>query len=144
MLRAFSICASLLALASCAQHKKQDWLIVPGERVGPVTASSSEEELRKVLGTEAVKAKDIDIGEGITEPGTVIYEGISGTALALIWKDKSRTRPASIFICYPDAEANCLWRTSDGLGLGRRSKSSRLATEGLSSWRVLDGITRVR
>jgi hypothetical protein len=90
-------------------------VIVPGVRVGPITRSSTEADLRKAFGADAVKSKDIDIGEGVTQPGTVIYEGIAGKTLAVLWKEN---RLSAVVICYHEHSGKCLWRTSDGLGFG--------------------------
>jgi uncharacterized protein with HEPN domain len=118
----FSFCALLLMLTACARHPNQEWLIVPGERVGPIIASTSEADLRKSFGAAAVLSKDIEIGEGVTEPGTVIYESSPDKALAVTWKDVSRMRPSEVIICYGEIQGNCLWRTADGIGIGTTLK----------------------
>jgi hypothetical protein len=121
MRRPFFFCILFLEI-SCAQSTKHDWLIEPGVRVGPITRTSSEADLRKSFGPEAVKAKDIEIGEGQTEPGTVIYETAPDKTLAVLWKDKSRTHPDRVMICNGDSSAKCVWRTADGIGIGTTLK----------------------
>jgi hypothetical protein len=122
--RGLSCLASLLCCcAADGQAIKLDWLIVPGVRVGPIKASSSEEDLRNSFGARAVTSKEIDVGEGMTEPGTVVYEGISGKALGVLWKDKLRTRPSVVFVCYGQIRnlkrsGSCSWRTPDGISFG--------------------------
>ena len=58
----------MLTLLVAMPLSAHDYLIVPGVRIGPITPSSTESELRKIFGAAAVRG-DVDIGEGVTEPG---------------------------------------------------------------------------
>jgi hypothetical protein len=116
MLRFLTIFAVLIT--GCA-YEAHDWIVVPGLRVGPITASSSIDDLRKAFGGSAVVNKDIDIGEGMTEPGTDIYEKIPGKRLAVLWKDK---KPTKVIICYQLLQGDCAWRTADGIGFNTSLK----------------------
>lgn len=96
-----------------------DWLIVPGERVGPVTAASSEEQLIKELGSGVVKRRQIPIGEENFEDGTVLYGEDPSRALAIQWRDPGkRTRPEMVMVCYGLAKGECRWRLANGIGFG--------------------------
>lgn len=94
-----------------------DDLIVPGYRVGPVSRTSTERSLRKTLGKAAVK-EDVDIGEGMTEPGLVIYKDDPARRLAVLWNDDNPAHPATIFICYGAVAPAppCRWHTANGIG----------------------------
>jgi hypothetical protein len=96
-------------------------LIVPGLRVGPVTRTSTERSLRQSLGAAAVK-QDIDVGEGILEPGLVIYKDDPTRRLAVVWNREQPAHPASILICYPEGGSACRWHTGSGIGLGTTLK----------------------
>jgi hypothetical protein len=116
---ASKVCAVLVALvAMLACRNQHDWVVVPGVRVGPITASSSEADLRTAFGDAAVHAKDIDVGEGVTEPGTDIYGAIPGKQLAVLWADPAtRKHPSRVMICYTQLQGECAWRTGDGIGM---------------------------
>lgn len=53
---------------------RNDWEIVPGERVGPITVHTSIQDLGNAFGAENVVGEEIHIGEGDYVPGT-IYAG---------------------------------------------------------------------
>jgi hypothetical protein len=94
-----------------------DWSIVPGERVGPVIAASTEEDLRRIFGNGAVTHDLVDIGEGQTRPGTVIYKSDPSRELQILWKEREkRGRPEIVMIC-PRSSGVCRWRTRDGIGM---------------------------
>jgi hypothetical protein len=94
-------------------RNQHDWIVEPGVRAGPITASSSEDDLRRAFGDSAVADKDIDVGEGVTEPGTVIYGTTPAKRLAVLWKNK---RPSRVIICYQWLQGDCMWRTTGGIG----------------------------
>ena len=94
---------------------KHDWLIVPGVRVGPITARSSESGLRRYFGWENVAITQVDIGEGDTVTGTVIFPTEGAKTLEITWKDRDAGK-------YPDRVVihgeRSLWRTRQGITLG--------------------------
>ena len=107
----------VLALAASAANG--DWRIVPGERVGPVYAASSSDTLRAILGASSLVDKEIHIGEGVTEPGTVLWENDPSRALAILWKDPARRQGVErIFICYGLTSGPCRWRLDGGITYG--------------------------
>jgi hypothetical protein len=111
----------MLGLAGCSNP--HDFIVEPGVRVGPITPSSSTQDLRKAFGASAVVDKDIDIGEGTNEPGTDIYESVPGKRLAVLWADPaSRKHPSKVIICYQLPHGDCMWRTPDGIGMNTTLK----------------------
>ena len=107
---------SPIAAQRAASH---DWRIVPGVRVGPITAASSEPDLRRAFGGSAVVNEEVDVGEGMTEPGTVIYKRDPSRALSILWDGEGANKhPATIFVCYGLAEGSCRWQTGDGIRFG--------------------------
>lgn len=109
-----------------------DFLIVPGERVGPVTATTSEADLIKRLGSSVVTAGDTLYGpEGDTFLGTVLYKG-TPDEVQITFYDQKRTQPEAITIRPQllDDEGNPIknlapsrWTTADGLRIGTTLKA---------------------
>lgn len=88
-----------------------DRVVVPGERVGPITASTTHEDLVTWLGEAALKDEEIHIGEGFTTLGTVVDLGPE-TGFTVIWADDSRQQVAEVRDFGP------AWATPEGLGPG--------------------------
>src|SRR5215217_6701264 len=61
--------------SATAAHPVSSWQIIPGRSAGPLTATSSEADLEKRYGTSAVKPVRIELGEGESTPGTVLFPG---------------------------------------------------------------------
>jgi hypothetical protein len=53
-----------------AQEQQNDWLLVPGERAGPVRTNISETDLERLFGPANVVRTTISLGEGNATPGT--------------------------------------------------------------------------
>jgi lycopene beta-cyclase len=90
-----------------------DRVMVPGERVGMITGSTSEEELREVVDHESIVRSEIEVGEGFCYPGTVLFPG-SPDRLEVTWQDTGRLSPAIVRIDAPGAH----WQTEGGIGIG--------------------------
>ncbi|MCW5963095.1 MAG: hypothetical protein KIT83_03575 [Bryobacterales bacterium] len=100
--------------------QSHDWLIVPGQRVGPVHAGSSVSALRALLGNEAVVESAIEVGEGLTEPGFVVYPQDPSKALAVMTSKRyGGSVQMRILVCYLQRrDAPCRWSTREGISLG--------------------------
>lgn len=95
-----------------------DWTIVPGQRVGPIVVDTSEEKLRELFGAGNVERKDIDIGEGETEPGTVVFPD-AARQLKILWlAPATRDRIKEIRISGDKSS----WKTNKGITLGTALK----------------------
>jgi hypothetical protein len=107
-----------MAVLAVYQLKAQDYLIVPGVRVGPVRQSSTMESLRALPGVES-KPDLIQIGEGATEPGLVLYPNDPSRRLEVVFRDTPPQTAAHVWICPPPGPAPaCRWRTATGVGMG--------------------------
>jgi hypothetical protein len=110
--------SALLALtAACAQARAADvdWLIVPGERIGAITSTTSEAELRQIYGDENVTEAEINIGEGESETGTVLFDKDPERRIEILWNDpQAKSNPAWIKI----DELRNRWRTAEGIAIG--------------------------
>lgn len=88
-----------------------DTLIIPGERVGPVTHRTTRQDLAQRFGAIHLKDVDVHIGEGFTEPGTRVDLG-TDYSLSVVWTDLSRTRVKEI------RNLGSAWQTPQGIGVG--------------------------
>jgi hypothetical protein len=103
-----------LAFTAFAQIKN-DWRIVPGQRVGPVTAATTRADVPRLFPGSPAKDDEIELAEGVLEPATQIAD------LAIVWSAKDPgAHPARVFICRGRRRASCQWRTPDGITLGVR------------------------
>ncbi len=111
----FLKCLMALALiAPPAAAQKNDWLIVPGQRVGPVTAATTRADLDAMFGKENVQERNLE-GNGGPEAATVVFASDTSAAMAITW---DRERPAAIHICYATLTGPCRWRTASGIRIG--------------------------
>jgi hypothetical protein len=115
--------AALLSLAVllCAGTPRSDDLIIPGVRVGPVTRASTEQTLLLSPGLAAARA-EIDVGEGFTQPGLIIYKNDPARRLGVTFNSDTPPHPAIIFICYQQFRTPCRWRTRSGVRWGMTIK----------------------
>ncbi|MGJ3252619.1 MAG: hypothetical protein ACFE0J_16045 [Elainellaceae cyanobacterium] len=88
-----------------------DTLVIPGERVGPVTENTSRADLAEIFGEETLTDEDVYIGEGFTEPGTHVELGPE-FSFKIVWADDSRSTPLEI------RELGSAWTTPQGIGIG--------------------------
>ena len=102
--------ASATAVASASP-----WQILPGRSAGPVTPASSEADLKQQLGPTAVRSTRIELGEGETTPGAVLFPDDSLRRAEIIWHDTvSRSRPARLILRGSRSE----WKVGQGISLG--------------------------
>lgn len=100
----------LLALVLTVSDGGVDWEVVPGERVGPITASTTEAELRARFGADSVFF-DEDLPGG----AILIPQGDPGSALHLTWCDKEKKAG----VCEVSLQSGRFqWRTATGVKHG--------------------------
>ena len=101
-----------------AAQDTHDWLIIPGERVGPITRTTSDTMLTEIFGAQNTEPAEVNLGEGFKAPGTVIYPSDAAKKLEVIWTDASRTIPKEIRLTGNSSD----WRTEEGITLGTTLK----------------------
>lgn len=104
----------LVLFAASAPAQKNDWLIVPGQRVGPITVTTTRAELDTQFGRENVRDSTFEGGD-VPEAATVVWGGDASTALAITW---DRERPLAIHVCVGTQTGPCRWRTASGVRIG--------------------------
>jgi hypothetical protein len=91
------------------------WLIVPGKSAGALKPTSSEADLERQYGKDAVTPTRIELGEGETAPGTVLFSKDSSRRAEIVWHDTiSRSRPARLILRGQRSE----WTVAPGISLG--------------------------
>jgi hypothetical protein len=87
---------------------------------GPFRPDASASSLATYFGPRNVANADIDIGEGFTEPGTVVFGASPLDRVEVLWLDPSaRQRPRRVIVRQPTASRTVShWRTPGGLALG--------------------------
>ncbi len=100
------------ALQSGMAASVRDRTIVPGKRVGAVTARSTLAELRRVYGRRNVRATKVHVGEGQYVPGLVLFPG-TRAEVEFRYDDRGK-RLALAVISKPKSP----WRTRSGIRIG--------------------------
>lgn len=111
----------LTLFVCCSAGFGQDWSIVPGERVGPITASTTHRSLAALFPGGKVVDDEIELDEGMLSPATFVYKDAPSRQLAIVWNGKSaQAHPQKIFICMVRRHGPCEWRAPNGIGVGTR------------------------
>ena len=114
-------CAILLVVAvfavllmSCV-GLRPNYLIVPGVSVGDIKADTSEQDLSKMFLSKNIIPVELNIGEGESVIGTMIYLNGPKSTLAIVWKDPIlKNAPKEVRF----VGEKTMWKTSEGLTLG--------------------------
>lgn len=90
----------------------KDGALVPGVRVGPITATTSYQDLVRIFGAERLKdVRPPDADDTEREHGTRIDLG-STWSLTVVWQDKTKMKP------YQTIDMGPGWKFPEGLRLG--------------------------
>jgi hypothetical protein len=108
------------AVIGHSEEVRNDFIIVPGVRVGPITSESSEEQLKKVCGAANVQPADVPDETGKTSMGLVIFPDDPRKKIAVIWKDPQKRQGVdTIWLrssCSPVCQSD--WAVTNGISLG--------------------------
>lgn len=110
----------ILFISSMSFSKEDDdWIIIPGVKVGRINANTKEADLLEIYGKENVKSTAVEVGEGATIPGTILFPGQPEKQLEITWKnEKEKSEPLSVIL----RGRHSLWKTKDGISLGTSLK----------------------
>ncbi len=112
-----------LALFNCRNDKPKetsvekqidDLLLVPGERVGMITATTTEADLEAMYGAENLKMERIAVAEDNEREGVILFPG-TNKEVEIIWQTAtSEGTPAFVRI----SKDSTVWKTEDGITIG--------------------------
>lgn len=115
---------ALILLSGCANDRQnsagqnaaaqKDFLVIPGERVGLITANTTEAALEDLYGAKDLKIQSIPIAEGDTQEGVLLYPGTHNEAEILWESAASEGTPAFVRIGKDSTE----WHTPEGITIG--------------------------
>ncbi|BAY08035.1 hypothetical protein [Calothrix sp. NIES-2098] len=96
-----------------AQAKKaSDNLIIPGERVGPVTRTTTKQDLVKLFGASRLIDKTISGAEGMGSYAATQVNLGKERSFLVVWSDNTRSKPLTI------SDLGSAWKTPEGLRVG--------------------------
>lgn len=100
---------------SCyAQANSDPWLIVASGEKGTINIHTTREDLVQSFGDTNVVDKDVDVGEGETEPGTVVFPNDTERRIEVLWKDPDKKiAPKSATI----TGSKSRWHAAHGISL---------------------------
>ena len=90
----------------------KDTLVVPGERVGPVTRKTTKANLIKLFGQSRLKDETISGAEGIGKFAVTRVNLGSQRSFTVVWSDNTRTKATSV------RDFGSAWKTPEGIGIG--------------------------
>lgn len=88
-----------------------DTTIVPGERLGPVTLTTTYAELAKEFGSDRLSDTQVHLGEGFMAPATRVDLG-DDYSFSVVWTDGDRSSPLEV------REVGPGWQTPEGVHHG--------------------------
>jgi hypothetical protein len=92
-----------------------DWVIVPGVRVGPIDAGTSEAKLIALFGAANVERISFEVEPGEAVPATTVFADDSTRRAVVLWRDpQTRIAPETVLI----RGERSVWRTDKGITLG--------------------------
>lgn len=100
------------SLIGCRDAPADDWLVVPDERIGPITPATTEDELTEWFDQASVTSGGIELGEGEVRAGTILFPGQPG-AVEIVWSRPGACPALLILRGGPSP-----WHTSGGIALG--------------------------
>jgi hypothetical protein len=101
---------SSLTLAQANYSK--DNLVIPGERVGPVTRNTTRQQLSKLFGESRLTDKS-EFNHYENQKITYTEVKLSGNrSFTVVWSDNTRTKPVQIH------NLGSAWKTPEGIGMG--------------------------
>ncbi|MEH2223495.1 hypothetical protein [Nostoc sp.] len=109
---AFALPQKINHPVTVATQASKNILIVPGERVGPITRKTTKRDLVKLFGASHLVDKTISGAEGIGSFAATQVNLNQGRSLLVVWSDNTRTKPLDV------RNLGSAWKTREGIGVG--------------------------
>lgn len=109
---AFALPQKINYPSTVATQASKDILIVPGERVGPITRTTTKQDLVKLFGASRLVDKTISGAEGIGSFAATQVNLNQGRSLLVVWSDNTHTKPLDV------RNLGSAWKTREGIGVG--------------------------
>ncbi len=109
--QAFALPQKINHPSTVATQALKDILIVPGERVGPITRTTTKQDLVKLFGKSRLVDKTISGAEGIGSFAATQLNLNQGRSLLVVWSDNTRTKPLDV------RNLGSAWKTREGIGV---------------------------
>jgi len=110
-----------LLLAQAGKPAANDWTVVPGVRVGPITAGTVRGDVDRLFHAGAVEDDEIELDEGMLQAATLVYRHDASATVAITWNGKGReAHPKQVFICQGQRRGTCRWHAAGGIAMGAR------------------------
>src|ERR1700761_398773 len=102
-----------------------DWTVVPGKRVGPITAKTTRADLVRLFGAKNVQEGDIVGSDGGIQAGTIVFGDQPDASLAVLWVyEGPDAHVRSIVFCQGSESAEkCRWHTEERISFGTDLKT---------------------
>lgn len=103
-----------------------DWLIVPGKRIGPITAKTTRADLVRWFGDKNVEDTQIVVSDGGHENGTLVLGEQPDVALGILWtqEDNADSAVRNVIVCYASRVPDrCRWHTAEAISFGTGLKT---------------------
>ncbi len=86
--------------------------ILPGERIGPVTKTTTYAELERSIGKQFLSNRTISGPEGIGQFAATRVVLRQNQSFTIVWADNTRTKPLHV------RDLGTAWKTPEGVGIG--------------------------
>lgn len=105
------VIAALTILLAFDIASAEDWIIVPGVRVGSIGKNTAESELKRIYGEQHVVAGAIDDGEGSRIQGTTLFPENTEKSLFILWAEQTHEHVSEVHI----GNKGTVWKTKNGI-----------------------------
>ncbi|HYA18069.1 MAG TPA: hypothetical protein VEF06_11415, partial [Bryobacteraceae bacterium] len=103
----------MLAAPSFVMGQANDFLLVPGVRVGPLTASAVKADVERLFPGATVKDDELELEEGVVLEATYVNREKRPESLAIVWTGKTPdSHPKQVFLCRGRGRGECRWHAA--------------------------------
>ena len=96
------------------EKPKEDWVLIPNQKAGPITATSTEEDLIKIFGAKNVTTQEEEYGEGEVIVMTTLFKG-TNKELVVYWNDIDNLKNPERVVVHSNST---MWKTENNIVVG--------------------------